>query len=194
MRTGLLAEEDFDNDAVDAGDIGAGHQVTALYEIVPAGSRGWLPDRRYPANRREAEGDRQWRARLPAAALQAARPGPVAADRAAGPGRPGRARARAPIGDTAFVAAVAAYGQLLRGDTNMGRFTFADVAVARRPGARRRLLAARVRPPDRARRAAAVRRRRQVESVPGEGRGPVGIPPLGPGTRRGPFVSETPAS
>jgi Ca-activated chloride channel family protein len=42
----LLAEQDFDNDAVDAGDIGAGHQVTALYEIVPAGSRGWLPQRR----------------------------------------------------------------------------------------------------------------------------------------------------
>ena len=33
----LLAEQDFDNDKVDAGDIGAGHQVTALYEIVPAG-------------------------------------------------------------------------------------------------------------------------------------------------------------
>ena len=42
-----LREEDFDNDAVDAGDIGAGHQVTALYEIVPAGSQGWLPQRRY---------------------------------------------------------------------------------------------------------------------------------------------------
>ncbi|HEX8216349.1 MAG TPA: von Willebrand factor type A domain-containing protein, partial [Allosphingosinicella sp.] len=31
-----LTEQDFDNDAVDAGEIGAGHQVTALYEIVPA--------------------------------------------------------------------------------------------------------------------------------------------------------------
>jgi Ca-activated chloride channel family protein len=31
-----LREEDFDNDRVDAGDIGAGHQVTAIYEIVPA--------------------------------------------------------------------------------------------------------------------------------------------------------------
>jgi Ca-activated chloride channel homolog len=34
--------------------------------------------------------------------------------------------ARAPVGDTAFVAAVAAYGQLLRGDTNLNGFTFAD--------------------------------------------------------------------
>jgi Ca-activated chloride channel family protein len=48
-----LREQDFDNDKVDAGDIGAGHQVTALYEIVPAGGKGWLPDRRYAANRRE---------------------------------------------------------------------------------------------------------------------------------------------
>ncbi len=34
----VLAREDFDNDAVDAGDIGAGHEVTALYEITPVGS------------------------------------------------------------------------------------------------------------------------------------------------------------
>ena len=34
------------------GDIGAGHQVTALYEIVPAGGHGWLPNRRYEANQR----------------------------------------------------------------------------------------------------------------------------------------------
>jgi Ca-activated chloride channel homolog len=33
----LLADRDFDDDAVDAGEIGAGHCVTALYEIVPAG-------------------------------------------------------------------------------------------------------------------------------------------------------------
>jgi Ca-activated chloride channel family protein len=33
----LLAHQDFNNDAKDAGDMGAGHTVTALYEIVPAG-------------------------------------------------------------------------------------------------------------------------------------------------------------
>jgi Ca-activated chloride channel family protein len=33
----LLRKEDFNNDAKDAGEIGAGHTVTALYEIVPAG-------------------------------------------------------------------------------------------------------------------------------------------------------------
>jgi len=34
----LLRTEDFNNDKVDAGEIGAGHTVTALYEIVPARS------------------------------------------------------------------------------------------------------------------------------------------------------------
>jgi Ca-activated chloride channel family protein len=34
----LLKKEDFNNDKVDAGEIGAGHTVTALYEIVPVGA------------------------------------------------------------------------------------------------------------------------------------------------------------
>lgn len=33
----LLAKEDFDDDTKDAGELGAGHSVTALYEIVPIG-------------------------------------------------------------------------------------------------------------------------------------------------------------
>ena len=42
-----LKREDFSNDKVDAGEIGAGHTVTALYEIVPAGEKGWLEPLRY---------------------------------------------------------------------------------------------------------------------------------------------------
>ncbi|MDT8281161.1 MAG: DUF3520 domain-containing protein, partial [Erythrobacter sp.] len=34
----LLADRDFNDDTKDAGEMGAGHTVTALYEIVPAGS------------------------------------------------------------------------------------------------------------------------------------------------------------
>ncbi len=34
----LLQKEDFNNDKIDAGEIGAGHTVTALYEVVPAGA------------------------------------------------------------------------------------------------------------------------------------------------------------
>ena len=34
-----LADEDFNNDKKDAGEIGVGHTVTALYELIPAGSK-----------------------------------------------------------------------------------------------------------------------------------------------------------
>ncbi|MFG0291074.1 MAG: von Willebrand factor type A domain-containing protein, partial [Rhodopirellula sp. JB044] len=42
----LLAKEDFNDDTKDAGEIGAGHRVTAFYEVVPAGR---LPDAVAPA-------------------------------------------------------------------------------------------------------------------------------------------------
>nr|WP_244244178.1 YfbK domain-containing protein [Lysobacter alkalisoli] len=46
----VLAREDFDNDKVDAGEIGAGHEVTALYELTPTGSGAdRLPPLRYGA-------------------------------------------------------------------------------------------------------------------------------------------------
>lgn len=41
----VLAAQDFDNDAKDAGELGAGHTVTALYEVVPVGAAiGFDPD------------------------------------------------------------------------------------------------------------------------------------------------------
>jgi Ca-activated chloride channel family protein len=43
-ETRALNREDFNNDKVDAGDIGAGHTVTALYEITPVGSDATLVD------------------------------------------------------------------------------------------------------------------------------------------------------
>ncbi|MEO5756127.1 MAG: von Willebrand factor type A domain-containing protein, partial [Mesorhizobium sp.] len=39
-ETRALNREDFNNDRVDAGDIGSGHAVTAIYEITPKGSGG----------------------------------------------------------------------------------------------------------------------------------------------------------
>lgn len=53
----ILNAEDFNNDKVDAGDVGAGKSVTALYEIVPAGEEGEtdIPDLKY--SRTEATGD-----------------------------------------------------------------------------------------------------------------------------------------
>jgi len=38
-ETRMLAKEDFNNDKVDAGDMGSGHTVTAIYEIIPSGSK-----------------------------------------------------------------------------------------------------------------------------------------------------------
>jgi Ca-activated chloride channel family protein len=43
-ETRALNREDFNNDKVDAGDIGAGHTVTAIYEITPVGSGAELVD------------------------------------------------------------------------------------------------------------------------------------------------------
>jgi Ca-activated chloride channel family protein len=40
----LLANEDFNNDRKDAGELGAGHTVTALYELVPVGTEKPLID------------------------------------------------------------------------------------------------------------------------------------------------------
>ncbi|RWD47842.1 MAG: VWA domain-containing protein [Mesorhizobium sp.] len=39
-ETRALNREDFNNDRVDAGEIGSGHSVTAIYEITPKGSGG----------------------------------------------------------------------------------------------------------------------------------------------------------
>ena len=128
-----LAEEDFTNDAVDAGDMGAGHQVTALYEVVPAGGAGWTPQRRYEANRRAAPAAAtgelafvKLRYKLPdgGASRELSRPVPAA----------WLATARPPAGDMAFATAVAAFGQKLRGDKYLGAYGFSDIrALAGEP-------------------------------------------------------------
>ncbi len=52
-----LADEDFRNDAVDAGEVGAGHQVTALYEVMLA--KGSHPGTPWPPDMIE-KGVRRW--------------------------------------------------------------------------------------------------------------------------------------
>ncbi|PSJ39485.1 vWA domain-containing protein [Allosphingosinicella deserti] len=46
-ETRLLQRDDFDNDKVDAGEVGSGQSVTALYEIVPVGGPRVIAPRRY---------------------------------------------------------------------------------------------------------------------------------------------------
>ena len=48
-ETRMLKREDFDNDKVDAGDVGSGQTVTALYEVVPVGGPRANGDLRYAA-------------------------------------------------------------------------------------------------------------------------------------------------
>lgn len=38
-----LADDEFNNDKIDAGDLGSGHSVTAIYELIPAGSSEQIP-------------------------------------------------------------------------------------------------------------------------------------------------------
>ncbi len=122
----ILAEEDFNNDKVDAGDIGSGHQVTALYEIVPINAKGWVPDRRYAENRvLEPWGkasEMAWlklRYKLPDGDTSILIERPVAAAMMSG--------ASAPRGDMAFTTAVAAYGQKLRGDKYLGNYGWSEI-------------------------------------------------------------------
>lgn len=57
-ETRALNREDFNNDKVDAGDIGAGHTVTAIYEITPVDSKAKLVDApRYPQQAAKAKSD-----------------------------------------------------------------------------------------------------------------------------------------
>jgi len=46
-ETRALNREDFNNDRVDAGEIGSGHSVTAIYEITPKGAPQVIDDLRY---------------------------------------------------------------------------------------------------------------------------------------------------
>ncbi|AZI37048.1 vWA domain-containing protein [Caenibius tardaugens] len=123
-----LREEDFDNDKVDAGEIGAGHQVTAIYEIVPTGAKGWIAPRRYgdpvPAASTAKANELalvKLRYKLPDGDTSRLieRVVPTASLRSAG----------APGSDMAFAAAVAAFGQKLRGDPLLGTFSYADIGA-----------------------------------------------------------------
>ena len=122
-----LREEDFDNDRVDAGDIGAGHQVTALYEIVPAGASGWIAPRRYDEAERTVSAGRS--GELAFVKLRYKLPGGNTSRLIE---RPVPAMAmwtrQAPSPDFRFAAAVAAFGQALRGDPLLKGYDYRRIA------------------------------------------------------------------
>lgn len=126
-ETRMLAREDFDNDKVDAGDVGSGQTVTAIYEIVPVGGPRSIGDLRY------------------------ARPAPVAAPSRGSEYGFVKIRYKLPKSDTSrlistpidrttealrfedaprdarFATGVAAFAELLRGGKNNGSMTYDDV-------------------------------------------------------------------
>ncbi|AGI25052.1 Von Willebrand factor type A domain-containing protein [Pseudomonas sp. ATCC 13867] len=126
-----LKREDFSNDKVDAGEIGAGHTVTALYEIVPAGGKGWLEPLRYQndTSKGAAKGDElallRVRYKGPQGGASQLIERPI---RAAGQ----RANIAQASDDLRFAAAVAAFAQQLEGGRYTGAFDIGDtVQLAR---------------------------------------------------------------
>ncbi|HRD65221.1 MAG TPA: VWA domain-containing protein [Candidatus Competibacter sp.] len=129
----VLRREDFNNDAVDAGDIGAGHTVTALYEIALKGSGGSLTEPlRYgqPATADSAaRGDEiaflRLRYKQPNGDVSQLQEWPIRRDQVVKDWKETSERFR-------FAAAVAGFGQLLRGGRYTASFGYDEVlALAR---------------------------------------------------------------
>ncbi|KQY92726.1 hypothetical protein ASD21_15250 [Caulobacter sp. Root1455] len=113
-ETRLLNREDFNNDQVDAGEVGSGAAVTAIYEITPAGARPSSDPLRYGATPPPAAGGSE----LAFLKIRYKPPGGSTSkliERPIGAGDVRPSLAAAPE-STRFAVAVAAYGQKLRGD------------------------------------------------------------------------------
>jgi len=128
-ETRILEREDFNNDHVDAGEIGNGHNVTAIYEIVPVTAQfRWMGGLRYddgPA----LEPDDRFAGELAYLKIRYKLPGEDTSKLISRPVSNEQVIAsleEAP-GDVRFSIAVAAYGQLLRNDAFLQTYDFGDV-------------------------------------------------------------------
>ena len=124
----LLAPEDFNDDSKDAGEIGAGHTVTALYEIVPAGRPapvGSVDALRY--QRRTETTEQATTGEMLTLKLRYKNPQATRSELLESVVRDsGREYARASE-DFKFAAAVAAFGMLLRESPHQGTTTLESV-------------------------------------------------------------------
>ncbi len=119
----VLKQEDFNNDKVDAGDIGAGHTVTALYEFIPAGKTGWLDESRYQTKKTVSGSLKEYafvklRYKNPNQKQSILLQQPVAVS--------SKPLAKAHP-DTQWAVAVASYGQQLRGGEYNGNLSWDSV-------------------------------------------------------------------
>ena len=125
-ETRALKREDFNNDKVDAGEIGAGHSVTAIYEMTPVNSPAQVFDPlRYVDNKMTGKttGSDEYafvkiRHKLPNADTSTLQTFPI--------GKSQERDLKQASDDMRFAAAVAAVGQKLRGDTQVADFSFAS--------------------------------------------------------------------
>ena len=131
-ETRMLKREDFNDDKVDAGDIGAGHTVTAIYEITPVGAK----QRQLDPLRYRQEGERPAPAstaradELAFVKLRYKLPGETNSHLIERPVRSADALAKidaAPV-EQRFAIAVAAFGQRLRGENAVDGFSFGKIA------------------------------------------------------------------
>jgi len=119
-----LAREDFNNDKVDAGDIGAGHRVTALYEIVLVGGKGHVDPLRYSASHivdsKFGElANVKLRYKQPNSDTSSLLQYPITKN--------SMVAAEKVSTDFKLAASVAAFGQLLRGGKYVGNYSYDDV-------------------------------------------------------------------
>lgn len=122
-ETRALNREDFNNDGVDAGELGAGHTVTAIYEVTPVGSPAQLSDPlRYAPNTVAASSNElgyvKLRYKAPGEDVSQLIETPII-----GEAIPGT--------EASFAAAIAGFGQLLRDDSYLGDWGYDDaIALA----------------------------------------------------------------
>ena len=128
----VMKQEDFNNDRVDSGDIGAGHTVTAFYEIIPAGKQGWLDNSRYAAAPKVSGSLKEYgfvklRYKNPNQSNSQLISQPIAASSVP------LAQASA---DFRFAVAAASYAQALQGGQYNGKMTWKDIAALAKSSAK----------------------------------------------------------
>jgi len=131
-ETRMLKREDFNDDKVDAGDIGAGHTVTAIYEITPVGAKQRrLDPLRYQQERERPAPTTTTRAdELAFVKLRYKLPGESNSHLIERPVRAADALAKidAAPAEQRFAVAVAAFGQRLRGENAVDSLSYGRIA------------------------------------------------------------------
>ncbi len=129
-ETRLLNREDFNNDKVDAGDIGSGHSVTAIYEITPVDSKAKLIDKlRYSNERTDKENPKPFNEEYGFLKIRYKLPNSDKSQLTTTAINPENEYTKIDeiSADIRFAASVAAFGQLLKGATYTEEFTHEDI-------------------------------------------------------------------